>query len=160
MNVCIYRCAGNTGSTIYMYVCMYACMYVCTLFAALFADRRTRWYRCVLNVICICCGERTNNNTILTYISVYCNNPHQPVVSNVIPTGLISWIISWNHPIYRYIFSLCEQIQKRTNPLHVLRARSQTNARQAPWQPVRDITTQTDVTSDTRSGATLSPPAQ
>ena len=37
MNVCIYRRAGSTGST--LCVCIYACtciMYVCTLFGALF----------------------------------------------------------------------------------------------------------------------------
>ena len=50
-NVCIYRRADSTGSTIY--VCMYA--YVCTPIGAPFgrpianrrADRRAVWYRCV-----------------------------------------------------------------------------------------------------------------
>ena len=48
-NVCIYRRADNTGSTIY--VCMHACMYVLCMYVCLYsnrrADRRAVWYRCV-----------------------------------------------------------------------------------------------------------------
>ena len=37
-NVCIYRRADNTGSTIY--VCMHACMYVLCMYVCLYSNRR------------------------------------------------------------------------------------------------------------------------
>ena len=38
-NVCLYRRADSTGSTIY--VCMHACMYVLCMYVCLYSNRRT-----------------------------------------------------------------------------------------------------------------------
>ena len=53
INVCIYRRADSTGSTIY--VCMHSCMYVLCMYVCMYFDRPAEWrgdrravlYRCV-----------------------------------------------------------------------------------------------------------------
>ena len=47
----------------------------------------TYTYIYIHTYIYICSSERTNNKTrVLTYMSVYCNNPHQPVVEFILYT--------------------------------------------------------------------------
>ena len=113
-------------------------------------------------VHCMWSGARTNNNnTTLTYMSIYCNNSQ--VVPKVIPMALISR----NHPIYtmsilvvctitKHVWS-CQNPKEKYPSARAPRTRWNQSAASAMTTSPRHhetFPTQTGVTADTRSGAT------